>query len=324
VAIATYNRAAMVRQAIEAALAQSRPPDEIVVSDDASTDETFATLEQLAARDPRVKAFRREGHCGGASNANFAIRQTRGDLIAWCSDDDRFLPDHLEASQAYLEAHPEIGMAHSGFLDAVEAGGRSELFRRPLRSATPLKVDRGGLLRYLLRYYDWPVHPSTMVLRREVWEAVGEFDERYALTDTDWFVRVAEEFPVVMLPRHGAVNRRHAGNWSNRLGSARMQREIFEIVERSISRQFRGHSLAGMFWRGLWRINVGSRLALTLQMRLRTGHAEAACAAWHGILQDTGRRTPEWMERIGAKLIRRWCGRREPSFENVRQSVSPL
>ncbi len=54
VVIATYNRAAMVRQAIESALAQSRPPDEIVVSDDASTDDTPEVLSELAAAHPKL------------------------------------------------------------------------------------------------------------------------------------------------------------------------------------------------------------------------------------------------------------------------------
>jgi glycosyltransferase involved in cell wall biosynthesis len=52
VAIATYNRASMVRETVLAALAQSRPPDEIVVSDDASTDETVPVIQNIA--DTRV------------------------------------------------------------------------------------------------------------------------------------------------------------------------------------------------------------------------------------------------------------------------------
>ena len=92
VAIATYNRAGMVRQAIEAALEQTRPPEEIVVADDASTDSTWAALNELAGCEPRVRIFRRERNSGGVENWSFAIGQTRGDYIAWCSDDDRFTP----------------------------------------------------------------------------------------------------------------------------------------------------------------------------------------------------------------------------------------
>ena len=93
VAIATYNRAPMVREAVLAALAQSRAPHEIVVSDDASTDETISTIESLA--DPHVKIIRQARNSGGVGNWNAAIDGTCGELIAWCSDDDRFLPGHL-------------------------------------------------------------------------------------------------------------------------------------------------------------------------------------------------------------------------------------
>ena len=108
VAIATYNRAAMVREAVEAALAQSHAPYEIVVADDASTDETCQVLARLAAGDRRVRVIRQTANSGGVENWNAAMNVTRGDLLAWCSDDDRFWPGHLEASFKYLKAHPEV------------------------------------------------------------------------------------------------------------------------------------------------------------------------------------------------------------------------
>jgi hypothetical protein len=323
VAIGTYNRAVMLREAIEAALAQSRAPAEIVVADDASTDGTEDMLAALAAGDPRVKVIRRETNAGVA-NCNAAMAATSGDLIAWCSDDDRFLPGHLEASAVYLEAHPEIGLVHSGFIDAVETAEGSSIEPRPLRARTPLIAGPGNLFAYLTQYYDWPFHPSTLVMRREVWRRVGLFDPAWALTDTDWFVRAAEIFPTAMLPRHGVLNRRHRGNWSNRVGSARMQAEIFEIVERAMLRRWPRWRPQRTFWRAAWRANVRLRLLLTLRVRIRGGHANAACAAWTGLLQNTGRSGPAWLERAGEILIRRWTRAREPRFKDARQSVSPL
>ncbi len=324
VAIATYNRAGMVRQAIEAALAETLPPDEIVVADDASTDATWAALSELAGRVPSLKIFRRERNSGGAENWSFAIGQTRGDYIAWCSDDDRFTPGHLEASVAYLEAHPEVGLVHSGFIDAVETAGTVQMLPRPLRFPRTRIVTRHTLLGYLTRYYDWPFHPSTLVLRRAVWERVGPFHAAYALADTDWFVRAVEQFPAAMLAYHGVINRRHAGNWSNRLGSARMQREIFEIVEGAIGRLCPGRPLARNAWRTWWRANVRMRLLLTLRARLKTGHADAACAVWNMLARGTGRKAPKAVADAGWAAIRWWCGRREPEFDDIRQSVSPL
>jgi len=325
VAIATYNRADMVRQAIQAALNQTRPPDEIVVADDASTDATWTVLNELAGREPSVQTFRRERNSGGAENWSFAIAQTRGDYIAWCSDDDRFLPAHLEAAVEYLEAHPEVGLVHAGFADVIETpGGAAQMVARPLRFSRARIVTRRNLLGYLTRYYDWPFHPSTLVFRREVWERVGPFHPVYALADTDWFVRAVEQFPAAMLPYCGVHNRRHAGNWSNRLGSARMQREIFEIVEGAIERRWPQASLQRAAWKVLWRANVRLRLLLTLQARLRTGHADAACAAWMMLARGAGRKLPSVVARTGSSMIRWWCGRREAEFEDTRQSVSPL
>jgi glycosyltransferase involved in cell wall biosynthesis len=327
VAIATYNRAAMVTAAIRAALGQTRAPDEVVVSDDASTDRTVAAVNEIAQCDGRVRLIGRSVNSGGVANWNTAMEATRGDFIAWCSDDDRFLPDHLEVSLEYLEQHPEVGMVHSGFVDALESNGRAEWVARRLRSERPLLVSAKNLMPYLIRYYNWPFHPSTLVLRRAVWERTGAFDSGYALADTDWFVRVAERFSIALLPRHGVLNRRHPGNWSNRIGSARMQREIFEIVDRAIGRRF-PRSFSGwprlISWRTIWRAVVRLRLVWTLGMRLKSGHEQAARAVWQALVQGTGRTAPRWIEIAGTEAIRRWCAGREPAHRGSRESVSPL
>jgi len=332
VAMATYNRARMVDDAIRAALDQSFaaygiPAYEIVVADDASTDNTASVLEEWIEKDDRVRVVRQAVNSGGVENWNRAVGETRGDFIAWCSDDDRFLPGHLEASLAFLEAHPEIGMVHSGFVDALESNGRLEWVPRRLRAARPVMVGRRNLIAYMIRYYNWPFHPSTLVMRREVWHGTGRFDPGFALADTDWFVRVAERFTVAWLPRHGVLNRRHAGNWSNRIGSAGMQREIFEIVERAIARRFPGRWRGGpgrIFWRLLWRANVRARLAWTLWMRVAGGQEPAACAAWEALVEGTGRTGPGWVKLAGAAMIRRCCAGRTARVEDAGESVSPL
>lgn len=324
VVIATYNRADMVRQAIQAALGQSRPPDEIVVVDDASTDSTPETLRELAAADSRLRVFRRSVNSGGVPVWNEAAARARGDLIAFCTDDDRFLPGHLEASLEYLDLHPEAGLVHSSFIDALESEVECSFEPRPFRCSTPLKITSANLIPYLARFYDWPFHPSTLVLRRGVWTHTGGMNPSYALADTDWFIRAVEQFPAVMLPRHGVYNRRHPGNWSNRLGSARMQREIFEIVEALIDRKWGKDRLRRNAWKFVWRSDVRLHLLLTLLARLKTGHGDAACSAWRGILQDTGRHSPAWLEHAGSKVLHWFCRGREVGRACTRKAVTPL
>ena len=324
VAIATYNRADMVREALEAALAQSSPPDEIVVADDASTDDTLQVLDRMAAAESRLRVIRQPENSGGVANWNAAMAATTGDLIAWCSDDDRFLPGHLQASIEYLEAHPDIGVVHSSFVDVREPSLGPAQEARLLRSARPLVLDRGRLFGYLTRYYDWPFHPSTLVMRREVWERTGPFDAAYALADTDWFVRAAEQFRVALLPRYGVLNRRHAGNWSNRVGSARMQAEIFQIVERALLRRWSRGGPRRIAWRAVWRANVRLRLLLTVRARVKSGHGDAAAAAWETLTKSTGARLLGWLNGPGQWWIRRSVARRATGSLEGRQSVSPL
>lgn len=324
VAIATYNREKMVRQAIESALAQTLTPMEVCVADDASSDATWETLRSIANQEQRVRVYRHRENTGGVENWNFAIAQTSGDYIAWCSDDDRFLPDHLEASVAYLEAHPEIGFVHSGFIDAIETASGIQTIPRELRFFSDTVLKRSKLLRYLVRYYDWPFHPSTIVMRRKVWIDVGRFNPAYALADTDWFVRAIEKFPVAMLARHGVLNRRHPGNWSNRLGSARMQREIFTIVEAAIDRLFPRNTMRRTLWKSVWRWNVRLRLLLTIRARVRTGHSEAGIAAWRQLIEGTRLNVPASLEHQIERWIVARCGRTVRAFRNSRESVSPL
>jgi len=324
VAIGTYNRAAMVHEAIQAAFEQTLPPDEVVVADDASTDGTWELLRELARREPRLKIFRRERNSGGVENWNFAVARTRGDYIAWCSDDDRFTPWHLQESVAYLESHPVAGLVHAGFIDVLEACGISEVLPRPLRFPGVRLVTRKNLPGYLARYYDWPFHPSTLVFRRAVWEQIGPFDSRYALADTDWFVRAVERFPAAMLASHGVYNRRHAGNWSNRLGSARMQQEILRIVENAIERRYPPADFRRTAWKAVWRATVRLRLVLTLRARLRAGHADGACAAWMLLARGTGPALPNAAAGLGSALIRWRCRRKQPAEDDARQSVSPV
>jgi hypothetical protein len=144
------------------------------------------------------------------------------------------------------------------------------------------------------------------------------------LADTDWFVRAVEAFPIAMLARDGVLNRRHPGNWSNRVGSAKMQREIFEIVEASMDRLFPKQPLQRAAWKTIWRTNVRLRLLLTLRARMATGHGDAACAAWTQLFEGTGLRLPQAFRSAGETLIRKRSSRRAPAFQDVRQSVSPL
>jgi succinoglycan biosynthesis protein ExoO len=100
VIIPTYNVAATIRRAIASALAQTRPPLEILCVDDCSTDGTRALLEELAAQDQRVRVWQQPHNQGPSAARNRAIEAASGDWIAILDGDDAWRPQRLEAMLA--------------------------------------------------------------------------------------------------------------------------------------------------------------------------------------------------------------------------------
>lgn len=287
VAIGTWNRVGMVRQAINAALNQTLKPYEIVVFDDASPDNTYGILSEEFKGHPIVKILKQPVNTGGVPNWNAAINACSGDYIAWCSDDDRWFAWHLEKSIDFMLKHPNVGMVHSGYCTSFEPTKEShDLFNKideeifdkidfeKLRSETPIFTEKNDILKYYVKYYNWPFHPSTLVFTREVWNVVGEFDPKYELADTDWFLKVACNFTVAYVPSYGVLNRRHPNNWSNEMGGAKMQKEQIRMVDELLKDYPK--TLSNSILKLRWRFLFNQLLLRMYISRARAGNFNAA------------------------------------------------
>ena len=107
VALLAYNQASMVRRAAQSCLAQTGAPLEIVLSDDASTDDTFAVLQEVAAayRGPhRVIARRNERNVGIGEHYNILMKACSGELIVTAAGDDFSLPERVQSLVSAWEA----------------------------------------------------------------------------------------------------------------------------------------------------------------------------------------------------------------------------
>ena len=115
IVMAVYNGERYLREALESVLAQSFEAFECVIVDDASTDKTPEILAEYAARDARVRVFRNEKNRKLAQSLNRGVAQARGKYIARMDADDICLRDRLERQYAFMEQHPEIGVASCRF-----------------------------------------------------------------------------------------------------------------------------------------------------------------------------------------------------------------
>jgi glycosyltransferase involved in cell wall biosynthesis len=109
VVMATYNGAEFLEPQLASIAAQTRLPDELVVCDDQSSDESVEIVERFASRAPfEVRVVRNPERLGFAGNFLHAARLSRGDLIAWSDQDDVWMPEKLAVCARELESDDEV------------------------------------------------------------------------------------------------------------------------------------------------------------------------------------------------------------------------
>ena len=117
VAMATYNGEKYIHDQIESILSQTRVPDEIIITDDCSTDETLRIAQGFADANPNIiwKISRNENNKGYIKNFLDAISQTTGDVIILSDQDDVWADNKVELIQSYFETYPDMLSLHMDY-----------------------------------------------------------------------------------------------------------------------------------------------------------------------------------------------------------------
>lgn|GEM_PF-1669595 len=211
VIIPVSNGVNYLAQAVESVLAQDYPAIELILVDDGSTD---ATWELIQSYGPRVRALRKPNG-GVASALNAGIAQTRGELVAWLSHDDLFLPGKITRQVRFLQAHPEFGGVYTDF-EIIDAAGE------PLAAYRAPWVPARELARAFLT--DMHINGSTVMMRRDCFERAGGFNEELPHTqDLEFWLRFSEQCEFGHLPEILVKFRSHPGQ-----GSQKYEQQIAE------------------------------------------------------------------------------------------------
>lgn len=167
VIVPVHNRQDLVADALASVFAQTYPNFELLVCDDASVDGTDRVLSGI--KDPRIKLLRHEQRSGAAAARNTALRQARGELIAYLDSDNLWHPRFLEVMVEELARSPGHVCAYAGYFDVQLVGS----------SLTP-KLKRADLRPFFLEdQLEVPfVDLNSFVHRRELCDVFGTFDER--------------------------------------------------------------------------------------------------------------------------------------------------
>ena len=197
VIIPTYNRRAMVLDAVASVIAQRDVVFELIVVDDGSTDGTFELLRTNFADDARV-CLTSIPRRGPAAARNYGVAIARAEFVAFLDSDDLWMPAKLARQLAFMRAHPEYSFAQTQE-HWIRNGRRVNSGRRHAKRAGDIFLDS---LRTCL------ISPSAAMLRRDLFEAVGGFDESLdACEDYDLWLRLLVEHEVGLLDEALVIRR---------------------------------------------------------------------------------------------------------------------
>ncbi|MBN1443884.1 MAG: glycosyltransferase family 2 protein [Planctomycetes bacterium] len=195
VIVPTHNRAGLLERALRSVDAQSRPPDELIVVDDGSTDDTERRVRDLW---PGAVYLRQE-HRGVSAARNRGIEASSCAWVAFLDSDDDWLPRKLERQIAALEAAPGFRICHT-----------DEIWIRRGRRVNPMRKHAkagGDIFERCLPLC--AISPSSAMISRSVLEEVGLFDESFPVCeDYDLWLRICSRMPVLyvdemLVVKHG-------------------------------------------------------------------------------------------------------------------------
>jgi glycosyltransferase involved in cell wall biosynthesis len=128
--IPVYNRAALVAECIRSAQVQTYDNIEIVVCDNCSTDATWSVVQELAAADGRIRAFRNDSNVGPVRNWLRCVRESRGEYAKLLFSDDLIAPEFVRRTLTALADDPQVAFVFSAArLESFGAGGRGVLYQ---------------------------------------------------------------------------------------------------------------------------------------------------------------------------------------------------
>jgi glycosyltransferase involved in cell wall biosynthesis len=194
VVIPAYNAGPFIARAIESALRQTHPADEIIVVDDGSTDNTADAVRSFGEK---VILIRQE-NAGASVARNTGINAAQGNWIAFLDADDEWVPGKLEQQIKHLQKHPDLAWTMSNYYTCFcDPQHTPAVFDRGRSDA--LLAGRDCYRDYFDAYKAGTVgYTGTMLIRKEVlWEAGLFRPGQPRMNDEDMWFRIAYRFPKV-------------------------------------------------------------------------------------------------------------------------------
>jgi glycosyltransferase involved in cell wall biosynthesis len=249
VIIPTYNRAGLLREAIQSVLNQTYQDFEIIVVDDGSTDNTEEVMRKVD--DDRIIYLKHKQNKGGAAARNTGIKHAKGEYIAFLDSDDLWCLHKLEKQVEILERHEDISFVYSNIM-YIDSNGKFKAKGFSLKRFRSGHLYRETLLREVMCGY-----PQTWLIRKTCFEDIGDFDIEFKTShDRDMSVRLAKHYkmhgiqePLTLVRKHFLPRLRGSSSveqieyyWFKFLN------KLFNDIDRDLSEKLKNKMIADYYF----------------------------------------------------------------------------
>ncbi len=290
VVLPNYNHARFIGGALSALAAQTKPADEIIVIDDASTDDSIAVIDGFREALPQLRLLRNERNLGVNGTLNRGFNEARGSHLLSSAADDWIEPQFIERMTETVAAHPQARVCTSSFVQYFEADQRRVHHQADsdlgpwYAGCHPQYFAPEAFARLLDRGFVWlPVNAS--LIERAALLAIGGFDLRLRW-HADWLAvyTLAFRYGFAVVPEPLSVFRVAAETYSGMgMRNRAQQRDVCAAI---------------------WAKLLDPEFADIRKALLR--HPSAMSTFFNPLVQMLARRPGEWPNL--ALLIRWWLG----------------
>ena len=222
--MATYNRSATIKRAIDSMLAQTLRDFEFIIVDDGSSDETPQVLSECAAADARIRLLRQENK-GLAAARNAGADKARGKYLAFMDDDDISLPLRLERQVGFLRNNPDYAACHCDYSNVMPTDeiSKYDITAKPslhdIKNTDEIKFrvfPRPLVTNYSIQR---PLDATTVILKKSFVQCGGYRTCNTVIEDLDFTFLFLEKFKSAFINEIHYLYTRPAGNLGDNLST---------------------------------------------------------------------------------------------------------
>lgn len=194
VIIPAYNAEKYLAQALESILYQTYSNLDILIADDASTDNSKQIIDSFT--DPRIRRYHNEANLGYLRTCNKLFELAKGDFIAFQDADDWSVLTRIEKIMTFLLENPEIAICGCNFTRTKPPSSKE------ISSSNYPKTD-SEIKHYIQSNKTVPFCGATVILKKSVYKSIGGyrlFFDRIGYEDLDWFLLMSEKYKLANIP----------------------------------------------------------------------------------------------------------------------------